>query len=403
MKKKFKIIYLIISMTLIITGGILQLIDFNAYQQATKAISQLYKNEKRAIPVDNITDEQIKDVENKIEKISSSKMKKEMRKKLDELKNYLNLKSELNNLFNNDILKHDVTNEQVSKVLKNYNNLPKQYQQQLTSQIECLKGQFNNITDTIQTINNLFQDSTNLSIRDNLTRTELSSANTLFNNLPQKDSMLKEQEYLNIAEEQLTKKEEEKLLQIKNAWVILDVPYISQNLNKVYNGCEAASLLMGLKYKGYLQNMDIVTYSTNMPKTNDPHTGFYRSIFDVEPSDLPHWIAPSPLAKYGRDTSGNNNVIDISGSSLDQLDKELENNNPVIIYATAMFKEPKNWKEEVPNNLHIMLLTGYNKITGEQIVTDPWTYSNGRKKWQLSKDTLESLYNKIGKRAVAIR
>lgn len=69
MKKKFKIIYLIISIILIITGGILQLIDFNAYQQATKSLSQLYKNEKRAIPVDNITDEQVKAVENKIEKI----------------------------------------------------------------------------------------------------------------------------------------------------------------------------------------------------------------------------------------------------------------------------------------------------------------------------------------------
>ena len=160
---------------------------------------------------------------------------------------------------------------------------------------------------------------------------------------------------------------------------------------------------MGLKYKGYLQNMDIVTYATKMPKTDNPHTGFYRSIFDTEPTNLPHWIAPGPLAQYGRDTSGNNNISDITGSTLDQLDKELENNNPVIIYATAMFAYPKNWIEEVPNNLHVMLLTGYNKITGDQIITDPWTYTSGRNKWQLSKSKLETVYNQVGKKAVVIR
>ena len=53
--------------------------------------------------------------------------------------------------------------------------------------------------------------------------------------------------------------------------------------------------------------------------------------------------------------------------------------------------------------LHVLLLTGYNKITKEQIITDPWTKSNGETKWYLSKNKLESIYNAVGKKAVIIR
>lgn len=401
--KKFRIILLItISVLLIASGITVQIIEINIYNEATISMKKLYKN--KDVPRDNITDNDIINVENKIKKITPTEKRKQMQQTLNELKDYLNLKTTVNDLFCDNILRYDATNDELNKVLKNYDNLTEQYKIQLKPQIDSLKEQMTNISKTVLTINNLFQDNNHTTIRENLTRAELNNAKELFNQLPQKDNMQKEKDYLTIADKQLTKKEEEqKLQQIKNAWIILDVPYISQNLNKVYNGCEAASLLMGLKYKGYLQNMDIVTYANKIPKTDNPHTGFYRSIFDVEPTNLPHWIAPGPLAQYGRATSGNNNIFDITGSTLEQLDKELENNNPVIIYATAMFKSPKNWIEEVPNNLHVMLLTGYNKITGEQIITDPWTYASGRKKWQLSKNELETVYNQVGKKAVVIR
>lgn len=160
---------------------------------------------------------------------------------------------------------------------------------------------------------------------------------------------------------------------------------------------------MALQYKAYLQKMDIITYSINIPKTDNPNTGFYQSIFDLELSNLLHWIAPAPLAKYGHETSGNNNIVNATRKYLDELDKELENNNPVIIYATSMFENPKTWIEEVSNNLYVMLLKGYNKIKKAQITTDPWTYKTGRKKWNISKTKLEHLYNKIGKKVLAIR
>jgi len=195
-------------------------------------------------------------------------------------------------------------------------------------------------------------------------------------------------------------KQEEK---IKKAWVILDVPYISQNNNNVLNGCETASLLMALQYKGYLQNMTLQEYAQNIPKSTDPNKGFTYDIFGIYPTNVPHWIAPSPLAEYGRITSGNQNVIDITGYSVKQLDNEILAGNPVVIYATSKFTTPKEVIEGAPKNIHVLLLTGYNKITGEQLITDPWTHSDGKTTWTISKEKLETIYNAVGKKSVVIR
>ena len=218
----------------------------------------------------------------------------------------------------------------------------------------------------------------------------------------------KEEEERKRQEEERRKLEEERRKRqeaINNAWVILNVPYISQNGNNVLNGCEAASLLMGLQYKGYLTNMSLVQYASDMPKSasNNAYEGFTHDIFGLAPNNVPHWIAPAPLAAFGRNSSGNQNVIDATGFSLDALDNELANNNPVVIYATGRFKPLKEWIEGAPRNIHVMLLNGYNKITGEQIITDSWTQANGQTKWYVAKNKLENIYNAVGKKAVIIR
>ena len=159
---------------------------------------------------------------------------------------------------------------------------------------------------------------------------------------------------------------------------------------------------MGLQYKGYLQGIDLATYASNMPKSTDPFQGFTYDIFGLAPTNVPHWIAPSPLAQYGRSSSGNNGVIDATGKSLDELDSQIQAGNPVVIYLTGKLKSPKAYIENAPKNIHVLLLTGYNAITKEQIITDPWTHDDGRTKWQVSKETVEKIYNATGKRAVII-
>lgn len=110
-------------------------------------------------------------------------------------------------------------------------------------------------------------------------------------------------------------------MEIENAWIRLNIPYVSQNLSKVYNGCELASLLMSLKYKGYLKNMDLRSFASGISITDNPYSGFYLSIFEYEPRDITHWIAPSALIDYGINSSNYSNIKDLTGSNFDELKK----------------------------------------------------------------------------------
>ncbi len=95
--------------------------------------------------------------------------------------------------------------------------------------------------------------------------------------------------------------------------------------------------------------------------------------------------------KFGKESSGNMEIVEVTGASLDELDREVEAGNPVIIYLTWLFNPVKGWAEGAPLNLHVMLLTGYNTETGSQRVTDPWTQADGGRTYDLSKELVEGL------------
>lgn len=212
--------------------------------------------------------------------------------------------------------------------------------------------------------------------------------------------LIKDEEKARKAEEDRIKRDAE----IEAAWVMLETPYISQTQLGVFNGCEAASLLMGLQYKGYLKDITFYSFVDNMPKSEDnPHEGFVRDIYDKEPKDLPHWIAPDALAKYGRASSGNDGVTDITGFSIDQLKKEIDNNNPVVFYITGgKLDDPRDWIEGIPLNVHIVLLIGYNPITKQIVVNDPSTKSSDGKMYY-DEERVNEIYNQVGRKAVVIR
>lgn len=158
---------------------------------------------------------------------------------------------------------------------------------------------------------------------------------------------------------------------IKQAVELENVPFVSQKDTKIFNGCEAASLLMALKYKEKLLDYDLHKFVLEMPKhESDPHKGFIYSIYNYEPRNVTHWIAPDALTKFAKNYITAENI---SGDSVDDLKKHISNDNPVIIYITAKFEKPiVVSNQEVPLNLHVVLLTGYNNETNEYIVLDPY-------------------------------
>ncbi len=381
-------------------------ITYNNYI-ANKKYYSITKEQYNNFFVNNKPKEDIKLIEiNKLkERVSKikgyDKEKQDLSKKLDRLNKYYLLKEKIDSVYPNGVLVSNTSIDKINEIENDYNNLPKEYKKYFTNDISDIKKQRNDIDNIELKVSVLFTNNEKIELNSGVTRDTVENIRNEANGLKQDDVKANINGELDKAINIIAKRQEA----INNAWVILNVPYISQNGNNVLNGCEAASLLMGLQYKGYLTNMSLVQYASDMPKSasNNAYEGFTHDIFGLAPNNVAHWIAPAPLAAFGRNSSGNQNVIDATGFSLDALDNELANNNPVVIYATGRFKPLKEWIEGAPRNIHVMLLNGYNKITGEQIITDSWTQANGQTKWYVAKNKLENIYNAVGKKAVIIR
>lgn len=387
------------------------------YKSTYNAYMNLFSSNNKSIPKENLTKKEINDVKKDVNNIAYAAKKQELEKKLDELEDYVTLRDNIDKSITGDVLNSDVSIYTINSFNVKNKKLPKKYQNLLEPKITIMYNQMKQISDTKDAVKQLFSDDNYEQVKSDVTRDSYNNVVLMQQSLKQKDIANEQQKYLEKVNSELTRREEEerkrqeeerrrqeeeRKRQIQAAWSVLNVPYISQNKNGVLNGCEAASLLMGLQYKGYLQGIDLATYATNMPKSTDPFQGFTYDIFGLAPTNVPHWIAPSPLAQYGRSSSGNNGVIDATGKSLDELDSQIQAGNPVVIYLTGKLKSPKAYIENAPKNIHVLLLTGYNAITKEQIITDPWTHDDGRTKWQVSKETVEKIYNATGKRAVII-
>lgn len=196
--------------------------------------------------------------------------------------------------------------------------------------------------------------------------------------------------------------------------VINKVPYISQ-LEPVYapNGCEATSLLMGLKGKGYT-DLDLRTFLDRMPKIkSNPAKGYVGSPYGNEKSRF-LTIDPEPLARYGQRYG---NVVNIQGAPIEDIIKEIQNGNTVVIYVTLHWA-PAYYKtlpiDGVPTrrifNNHVLLLTGYDPVKKAFYIADPYNHeSDGASRdkpffyWK-SQALVDKCYNYGNRRfAVAIR
>lgn len=357
-------------------------------------------------PKDDITKVVINKYINKIDKVNNNKKKKELKIKTDKLYNYIEVRDLINSSYKDNILLSSVTEKDLNNINEKYNNLDDKYKSLLKNKIDNMNKQFSNIELLKKSVDGFFEDKEKQHVKTNVKRNKYNDTIDLLHKVKQEDIKNEQMAYLQIVNEVLLQKEDEeaKIYQekVNNAWVKYDVSYISQNYNNVLNGCELASLLMCLKYKGYLQSKTLQDYANEVVKSDDPYTGFYSDIYNIQPTNIVHWIAPEPLAEFGRKTSGNNNITNTTGYSLEQLDNELQNGNLVVIYLTSKLKKVKKYNDDIPKNLHVLALVGYNKVTGEQILVDPWTNENESYEKYVSKDKIESIYNEVGRKSVVV-
>lgn len=164
------------------------------------------------------------------------------------------------------------------------------------------------------------------------------------------------------------------------------------------SGCEGASLLQALQYKGKLTNWSLRSFLNTIPRSSNgnPNSGFVGSPF-VENSYTYSAIYPAPLTSWGQKYG---NVQNISDSSMNTLINEVKNGNPVVAWVTINFQPIRwgNWSFGVAaNNNHAVTLDGFNKAGNQVHVSDPISGS-----YWLSRTTFENIYN-ARKYAVVVR
>lgn len=319
-------------------------------------------------------------------------------------------------LDDNGIVKDSLQEKDLAALTEQVKALSSAYQPLATKKLEPLASEYSKMAAAISAVNQLFTSEDRSTVRTNARRAEYNSAKDavdalsqaglkqdLSNSLAEALKSIAEQERIAREKAEAARRaEEERQKKIAAAWVKLNPPYINQAAANIFNGCEVASLLMALQYKGYAKNETIYSLTEKIPKTDNPNTGFYLDIYNLEPRTEAHWIAPAPLANFGASISGAS-ISNASGRSIDQLDAEVAAGNPVIIYLTYGFNNPKEYGPHgVPKNLHVLVLAGYNSITGDQYFLDPWP-PRGNAYPTLSKARTEALYAASGHRALVVR
>lgn len=176
---------------------------------------------------------------------------------------------------------------------------------------------------------------------------------------------------------------------------VLGVSFISQEAAGAPEGCEAASALEALHYKGHASGMSLASFLRTMPiaANGNPYQGFggtpyavvdgvYQSIF---PSAFTPWVA------------GFGGASNISGSSLDGIISQIAAGNPVVAWVTINYQGPQwhhyDWGNGI-DNAHVVTVDGYN---GDSMhIVDP---ENGT--YWISKGAFNAAYSYM-KFAVAI-
>ena len=185
---------------------------------------------------------------------------------------------------------------------------------------------------------------------------------------PRLDITEKELDALQTCIEKMTNPKEKKPLE-KQYQKIKSFYHLQQTLNHFFDGDVIKKEITKtdlLDYQKKLEKRSQIEQSLLIGKLNQ---GFIHSIFDLEPRNVTHWIAPDALARFGSQYATTTNI---SGSSPEQLKEYINQRKPVVVYTTSNFNYPSTWDGEVPLNLHVVLLTGYNRITGSYIRSMEW-------------------------------
>ncbi|MGN0361642.1 MAG: C39 family peptidase [Bilifractor sp.] len=186
--------------------------------------------------------------------------------------------------------------------------------------------------------------------------------------------------------------------------VHLNVPCLMQNW-ELPTGCESVALTNALKYYGFSLSKTTIA-DHYMPYGNNVATSFVGN---------PHYSSGAGIYPPGIVTTANNylkakksslRAYDITGTSIQNLYKYLDESHPVLVWGTIYMSTPTITSYYYYNGRrypwypqeHCMVLKGYNKSTGQIELSDSISGNVTR-----SASRFAAIYDQIGRFAVVIR
>jgi uncharacterized protein YvpB len=174
-------------------------------------------------------------------------------------------------------------------------------------------------------------------------------------------------------------------------------------------GCEITSLTAVLNFWGYSVSKETMSDNYLEKKEVGEATAYEAFLGDPTTNSGYGCFAPVIVKAANKYLSENNSfyrAYDLSGTSLEDLYAEINQNHPVIVWATINMGEPRfydQWKQEDGTyawvgNEHCLVLTGYNKTTNSIYVMDPLA---GNVKYDLT--LFNTRYEQLLKQAVVIK
>ncbi|WP_080837453.1 C39 family peptidase [Cohnella massiliensis] len=199
----------------------------------------------------------------------------------------------------------------------------------------------------------------------------------------------------------------------KKSSTLLSAPLIKQ-LPELRNGCEITALTMLLQYDGL--NIDKMKLATKLIRDSTPiQYGQHRKILawgdpdkgfvgDITGKTIGYGVYHKPL--YQLLKTYIETAIDLSGSSLNELEQQLSDGFPVVVWTTVSYTAPADkdwvtWKSPTGTvkatfKEHSVLLVGYDK--DHVYLNDPLS---GKKQVKVEKSTFLSGWTALGKQAIS--
>ena len=190
--KKISYVVVLISIILITTGCYLSYKNYQKEEIYFASVKKQYYMlfNKQNDPIKELSEIQIITLEKKVKKIKRHEKEKEkLSNNINELRDYLLLKQEINKIYSNKILNPNIEITTISEIEQNYNKLSKKYKKYFETDLIEIKDQKNNLDSIEQEITLLFNDLEKKDLKEGITREQIE-------NSKKKLSLLKQEEFI---------------------------------------------------------------------------------------------------------------------------------------------------------------------------------------------------------------